>query len=340
MTLGKVVRGNLKAMKLEASKVLAKARLGTDVAAQKRAAAGKVTVTLGELVPKYLDDRQPKLRPRYYTEIKRQLEKDWKPRHAMAVDAITRQNVVDTVDDIASGQGEVAADRARAALSGLYSWLIDRGYCETNATMNIRARAQNVGRSRVLSEAELVEVWRACLDDDYGYIIRLLILTAQRKTEVGDLSWPEIDFDKREIELPAERCKNGRTMLKNGIRSHVVPLAEGALAILRGIERDEGRDLVFGRGAGGFSGWSKAKRELDDRIAAARKKAGIKKPMPAWVVHDLRRSVTTHLVESRQRPRTGETYSFAQPHVAEAITNHISGHKSGVAGRYNKAAHR
>lgn len=48
--------------------------------------------------------------------------------------------------------------------------------------------------------------------------------------------------------------------------------------------------------------------------------------------------MTTHLVESRQN-RTGETYSFAQPHVAEAITNHISGHKSGVAGRYNKAAY-
>jgi len=295
LTLGKVVRGNLKAMRLEASKVLAKARLGTDVAAQKRAASGKVTASLGELVTKYLDERQPKLRPRYFAEIKRQLERDWKPLHGAAVDAITRQNVVDTVDDIAAGQGEVAADRARTALSGFYSWAIDRGYCETNPTINIRARAQNAGRSRVLSEAELVEVWQACLDDDYGRIVRLLILTAQRKTEIGDLSWPEIDFDKREIELPAERCKNGRTMLKNGIRSHVVPLSEEALAILRGIRRDEGRDLVFGKGAGGFSGWSKAKREVDARISAARKNAGIKKLMPPWVIHDLRRSVITHL---------------------------------------------
>lgn len=269
MTLGKVVRGNLKAMRLEASKVLAKARLGTDVAAQKRAAAGKVTVTLGELATKYLDERQPKLRPRYHAEIKRQLERDWKPLHGAAVDAIVRQNVVDTVDDIAAGQGEVTADRARAALSGFYGWAIDRGYCEINPTMNIRARAQNTGRSRVLSEAELVEVWQACLDDDYGRIVRLLVLLAQRKTEIGDLIWTEIDFDKREIELPAERCKNGRTMLKHGIRSHIVPLGDEALAILRGIKHDEGRDLVFGKGAGGFSGWSKAKHELDARIAAA-----------------------------------------------------------------------
>jgi hypothetical protein len=84
---------------------------------------------------------------------------------------------------------------------------------------------------------------------------------------------------------------------------------------------------------------SKVLAEIGCPDRRGRKQAGIKKPMPAWVIHDLRRSVTIHLVESRQRRRTGDTYSFAQPHVAEAITNHISGHKSGVAGRYNKAAY-
>ena len=79
LTLGKVLRGNLKAMKLEASRVLAKARLGTDTAAIKQAAADKHTLTLGQLVPRYLDDRKPKWRPRYYAEVARQLERDWKP---------------------------------------------------------------------------------------------------------------------------------------------------------------------------------------------------------------------------------------------------------------------
>jgi hypothetical protein len=66
---------------------------------------------------------------------------------------------------------------------------------------------------------------------------------------------------------------------------------------------------------------------LDDRIAAARKEAGIKMPVPAWRLHDLHRSFVTHLNEG----------GFAQPHVVEAIVNHVSGHLAGVAGVYNKA---
>ena len=53
----------------------------------------------------------------------------------------------------------------------------------------------------------------------------------------------------------------------------------------------------FGRGHRGFSGWSKAKRELDVRIGAARGAAGIDKPMLAWRLHDLRRSFVTHINE-------------------------------------------
>src|SRR5262249_9048280 len=104
-------------------------------------------------------------------------------------------------------------------------------------------------------------------------------------------------------------------------------LSAETLAIIKGIDEQAGRDLVFGRGNGGYSGWSKSKAEIDGRIADARKKAGIKKPMPHWTVHDLRRSFTTHLGDNK----------FALPHVVEALLNHISGHKAGVAGVYNKA---
>jgi integrase len=87
-------------------------------------------------------------------------------------------------------------------------------------------------------------------------------LLGQRRTEIGDLIWPEIDFEKQCIDLPPERTKNART--------HIMPLSDEPLVILRGMDHEEDRDLVFGRGAGGFSGWSKAKAELDARIAKAR----------------------------------------------------------------------
>ena len=77
--LGALVRGNLRDMRLAASKILAKARLGIDAVAEKRAAAEKQTVSLNDVVKRYLPDRKPNLRARYYAEIERQLEKDWKP---------------------------------------------------------------------------------------------------------------------------------------------------------------------------------------------------------------------------------------------------------------------
>ncbi len=195
-TLGKVVRGNLKAMRLEASTVLAKARLGTDVVAQARAAAAKSTATLGDLVPKYLTAREGELRASSHTEVTRYLTRAWRSLHAHAIDAISRQHVVGVVDDIARDSGNVAADRARVALSGLYGWAIDRGYLDANPTLHVRARAQNKSRERVLTETELIEVWNACPEDDYGRIVRLLILTGQRRAEIGDLAWSEVARDK------------------------------------------------------------------------------------------------------------------------------------------------
>jgi integrase len=319
LTLGAVVRGNLAEMRKRASGVLSKARLGLDAVAEKRAAAGKRSAALGDLVTRYLDDREPKLRPRYFVEIKRQLERDSKPLHVRAVETVSRQEIVSLVDAIAAGQGEVAADRVRVALSGFYSWAIDRGFCDANPTINISPRAKNGARNRVLLESELVEIWQACRDDDHGRIVRLLILTGQRRTEFGDLAWPEIDLERRQIEFPPERTKNGRP--------HLVPLSDKALAIITATERRDERDLVFGRGAGGFSGWSKAKAELDARIAIGRKRAGMRKPMSSWVLHDVRRSFVTHINE----------HKIASPHVVEAIVNHISGHLAGIAGVYNKA---
>jgi integrase len=135
------------------------------------------------------------------------------------------------------------------------------------------------------------------------------------------VEWSQFDLGKRQVNLPAERTRNGKP--------HIVPLSDQALAVLAQIKRKDDRCTVFGKGVGGFSGWSKAKIGLDGRIAAARKMAGIDKPMPPWVLHDLRRSFVTHVSER----------GFAPPHVVECCVNHISGFRAGVAGTYNLAAY-
>jgi hypothetical protein len=109
------------------------------------------------------------------------------------------------------------------------------------------------------------------------------------------------------------------------------------LALLEGRPRD-GR-WVFGGTSRGFVRWSQSKKLLDQRIAEHRARRGAA-PMPPWTVHDIRRTVAHNLIESRERRvKRGhlddiETYSFAKPHIVEAVLNHVSGHKAGVAGVY------
>ena len=136
----------------------------------------------------------------------------------------------------------------------------------------------------------------------------------------------ELDLAGRKLTLPGERSKNHR--------EHELPLSDLAVTILK--EAIDGREAsaVFGDAAKargeaikGFSGWSKAKAALDKRIALARAEAGLE-PMASWTVHDLRRTADTRMHDLG-----------VLPHVVEAVLNHVSGHKAGVAGRYNKATY-
>ena len=312
ITLGPVVPGVLADMRRKAADVLAKARLGEDVQAAKKAHRERKVATVGDLIRRYLAAREGELRHRSRQEVERHLLRHWAPLHDYAIETVKRRDLVARIDEIAEDSGRTAADRSKASMSAFLAWCIERSYIDANPAIGIRRRVTNGARERVLSMPELVDVWNACRDDDYGRICKLLILTMQRKSEIGDLVWPEIDFDRRQIDLPGSRTKNGR--------AHVVPLSDPAIEIVQGIMLRAGRNFVFGGGEGGFSGWSKAKVALDTRLPV---------DMPSWRIHDLRRSVVTHMNE----------LGIAPPHIVEAIANHVSGHKAGVAGVYNKSVY-
>jgi integrase len=317
ITLGAVVPGVAAEMRRKASDILAKARLGQDVVAEKEAAARRGS-SVGSLIQKYLAARRSEVGARYYVELERYLARYWEPLHDMDLESVKRRDIVLRVDEIAEDKGKVTADRAKDALGGFFAWAVEKCYVEANPANGVKRRTTNGARSRVLTEQELAEVWHACGDDDHGRILRLLILTGRRRSEIGDLVWSEINREGKQIDLPQERTKNGLP--------HIVPLSDEALAILDSIPARHNREFVFGEGAGGYAGWSRSKTALDARINAARQKAG-KKPMPPWVVHDIRRSVITILADD----------GYALPHVVEMLVNHQSGHKKGVAGTYNKA---
>ena len=159
----------------------------------------------------------------------------------------------------------------------------------------------------MLSQTELTAVLSALTDDQFSDIIRLLILTGQRRDEIGGLRWSEVDLDRGLIVLPPARTKNKRL--------HELPLSWQARAILERQARRDG-DLVFGTGAGGFTSWSNSKATLDKRLNG----------IGEWRLHDLRRTAATMMAELG-----------VLPHIIEAILNHVSGHRAGVAGIYNRA---
>jgi hypothetical protein len=201
--------------KKRAGKILSDARVGIDArpAIEERkakASAGAEAATVGELVPRYLVAAEKRLSPGWLVDVKRYLERSWKPLHSKAAEAITRAQIVNVLDGIEEEQGATSADRARACLSAFFAWAIDRGHRSTsNPVADIAKRATSGPRERVLSETELVAIWKACLDDTYGRVVKLLILTAQRRTEIGGLMPSEVDLARREIALPGARTKTG-----------------------------------------------------------------------------------------------------------------------------------
>jgi integrase len=205
-----------------------------------------------------------------------------------------------------------------------------RGLAENNPVIGTEKNDEK-SRDRVLEPAELRLIWNALDDPQHAACIKLLALTGQRLKEIGDLCWSEIHGT--EIILPGERTKNGR--------DHVVPLSEAAAAIVA-QQPKTARDLIFGRR--GFANWSNCKIRLDQRIAEAN--GG--KPIPHWTPHDLRRTFATYaggglpehqLKKLPMRDRDAASGLGIQPHVVEAILNHVSGTRGGVAGVYNRSTY-
>jgi integrase len=311
--------GNAKSVPLvtarqNAAQLEAKIRLGGNPTLEKQTAIAEVNNTVGPLIDQYLDERQSEWRPNSLREVKRHLLLYAKPLHGLPINAVSQRSISSLLADIARSSGEVTSNRLRASLGTFLSWVIRQGIKlpDGNVASNTAPRKEK-SRERVLTDAEIRTVWHACDDDtDHGHILKLLLLTGQRAAEIGSLRWDEVFGDQ--IVLSGERTKNKRP--------HIIPLSPPAQAILHKL-KVAGRTMIFGRDdSNGFAGWGVCKQRLDERIA---KGNGVMVP---WVVHDLRRTAAT-----------GMSGLGVQPHIVEAVLNHVSGHRAGVAGIYNRASY-
>jgi integrase len=297
--------------RVAAKKILAAVTLGQDPQADRVDRRSKDQTSLRAVVDEYLKAKQPKVRPRTYIEAVRYLTgKYFKALHVTPVDKIARKDIAARLVVITRESGSITAACARATISGMFVWAMQMGYVENNPVIGAIQPEDSKGRSRVLSDAELAAVWRACKDDDHGRIVRLLILSGCRRQEVGGMRWGELDSDRGIWVIPAERAKNKR--------EHLLPLPAAAWDIIQSVPQMASRDHLFGvRADKGFTTWGDAKEVLDRSLGTT---------VAPFVLHDIRRSVATKLADLG-----------VQPHVIEQILNHVSGHKSGIAGIYNRS---
>jgi integrase len=310
--------GDVRKIKLEdarkiARQQFAKVELGVDPGAEKAKAkqlAAASKLTLAVVADRYLAAREGVRRARTYNAAKLHFGKHWKPLRERPIDGIKRADIASRLQEITKERGRHAAKAARRNLSALFSWAMREGLCEVNPVIATNDPAEGaMSRDRVLTDAELGVIWRACADDDFGRIVKLLILLGCRREEIGGLLWTEIHLETGIMTIPGPRTKNHRTL--------ALSLPAAALDIVRSTPRRDGRDYVFGKRGGAFSAWSYSTIALNNRIAAAEGK-----PLARWTLHDLRRTM-----------RTGMGKIGVQPHIAELVINHVKG---GVEAIYDR----
>lgn len=284
---------------------------GLDPRAERTKRLDRKAATFGKLVGDYIKDSAPKTqKPRTLLETRRYLVSYSASLHPRPVHEIEREDIAKVIQRVAKEHGAISANRFRAALSAMFAWGMGEGRVGSNPVVGTNKPGKEQKRRRILGDKEIAAIWNAANGGgDYDAIVRLLFLTGQRREEVAGMRWSEIDLHHMLWSLPGSRTKNGEP--------HNVPLSDEAARIISESVYIDNRDVIFGRGVKGFSGWSQAKRRFDERCG-----------VNDWRLHDIRRTVAT-----------GMSNIKVPPHVVEAALNHLSGFKAGVAGVYNYASY-
>jgi integrase len=268
-------------------------------------------------------------RPRYAAEAVRALRHGFAKHLDRPAEDLDRAAVVHALDTLSrrhkeKGKGKSSirhgtaiAGRTAAYGRACFAWAMKRGTVPSNPFAELPMPSSTTKRERVLSDEEAGAIWRAAGEAPlpYGAIVRLLMLTGQRREEVAGMTWAELSQDLATWTIPATRTKNGIP--------HLVPLSQPARELLHALsprdvqgahQRVKMALVLPGERGTPFSGWSKAKSALDTASGVS-----------DWWLHDLRRTLATGL------QRLG-----VRLEVTEAVLNHLSGSRAGVVGIYQR----
>jgi integrase len=292
---------------LQARKVRGQIDFGNDPQADKKARREKDKMTFGFIVKDFFTVKTG--RKNTLKALRVYLNSHAKPLHSTPIDKITKKDIAARTRAVQASSGASAAGGFRAAMSTLFAWAMENDLITVNPVIGSYSPPPAKERDRVLSDAELAAIWNALDgDSDYGRIVRLLTLTGCRREEIGGMRWSELNEDHTEWELPGERAKNGR--------AHKLPITPLMAEIIYSVPRRVGIDCLFGARGVGFTRWVDGRKALEANVSFS-------KP---WKLHDVRRSVATRMCDLD-----------VPPHIVEAVLNHVSGHKRGIGGIYNRS---
>jgi len=302
--------------------------LAKQVEAERERKARTVSLAIADFIAIY-----PRYRPSTRAEVKRLFNREVVPEIGESpVSAVDRKDIARVINRVTDRGSPIMANRLFAYLQAFFRWLVDRGDLDATPFTNLHKPSPERSRDRVLNHAELAAVWKAAEDMGYpfGRVVQLLILTAQRRDEVGGMRRADIDTAERLWTLPREKTKSDRT--------HRVPLSPLAAEIIDKLPTHDDA-LLFPRSrrlkkdapsARHISGWSAFKRTLDQKAQAQLRAMAVEPTIgqvvfEPWTLHDLRRTVAS-----------GMAARGVAPHVVERLLDHSTGTIRGVAAVYNR----
>jgi integrase len=232
----------------------------------------------------------------------------WKGRPFLS---IRRSDVAALLDHVEDNHSARQADYVLNVVRSVMNWFATRhdDYVPP-IVRGMRRQSPNAqARARILADDEIRHIWLAAeTNGTFGAIVRICLLTAQRRTKVTTMRWSDVSM-AGEWTIPAEAREKGT--------GGSLTLPETAIAIVRAQPRVGNNPFVFaGRRAGSFSGLAQAKARFDTKLPA----------MPSWVLHDLRRTARSLMARAGVRPE-----------VAERVMGHVIG---GVEGVYDRHEYR
>jgi integrase len=311
-TLGAFPRIDLKAARTLAGTALRAVAEGRDPGQEKVAARSERPDTVEAVAKQFVDlhcRRSNRLRTIEGTQQLLDLHVLPHWRKGLIKD-ISRRDVLDLLDGIVEGGRPVAANRVLTAVRKLFNWAMERDIIASSPCAGVKPPTPEQSRDRVLADSELRNLWHAAdkLGGPFAALVKLLMLTGQRRDEVARMTWSEVDLDARLWTLPKERSKNGQP--------HDIPLSEPAIAILESLPRIGDTFVLTTDGKAAASNYSKNRRRLD---------ALLPPDMPQWVLHDLRRTAASGMA------RLGINLP-----TIEKVLNHSSGSFGGIVGVYQR----